>query len=593
MKEKHNVKYRSFRSYIVGAFLILISLLVILTTVVSIEKVYSELQMNAMDYTEQVVLQINAEIDMYVEHIKDISDFVAKNSLIDTYLHAAKDRELTSELIGYAQNQLEIAGNIRGEITTIALAAAGRNILFGIQGQKLNTFSAYKVSSWYKAALQNPDEVQISSSRVENLVEGEYSWVVSFSKAICAKDGSVLGVLLIDLNYKNIDKLCAQVDLGNRGYIYLIDQNGEILWHPRQNLIYAGLKGENTAQILQVGSGQILSRQGSNRIISIACPSTATGWTAVGIAYPNELFAHQKELYLTLMLIALIGIVVAFAFAIWLSGRITNPIRELTKTMRCMEEGNLNVRCDVTENNELGMLSDSFNHMIATTKNLMDEQVRIEAQKRKSEWRALQAQIKPHFLYNTLDSIIWMSHAGRNAEVVEMTCALAALLRNSIGSGNDCNTLETELIYLKNYLIIQKMRYNEKLSYDIDMDPQTKDCLLPKLILQPLVENAIYHGIKVKETGGTVHIETMLDENKLLITIEDDGVGMSQKQIQTIFDNKESDEESTKIGVCNVYERLQYFFGDEAEMKYYSAGGKGTMVMLVLPIMKEEKETEQ
>ena len=202
------------------------------------------------------------------------------------------------------------------------------------------------------------------------------------------------------------------------------------------------------------------------------------------------------------------------------------------QTMRRVEDGDLHVRSQVSSRTELGQLSDSFDHMIAKTAELMDERLRSEEQKRKSEWKALQAQIQPHFLYNTLDSIIWMSHAGRNAEVVEMTSALALLLRSSIGDGSDTNTLKKEIAHVRSYLTIQKMRYNEKLRYEIDLDPQTEDCLLPKLILQPLVENAIYHGIKVKQQGGTVRIESLLEEDRLLITVEDDGVGMTAEEVR-------------------------------------------------------------
>ena len=284
------------------------------------------------------------------------------------------------------------------------------------------------------------------------------------------------------------------------------------------------------------------------------------------------------------------ALVLALVFALQLSMSIADPIRRLTQTMRRVEEGDLHVRCQVSSRTELGQLSDSFNHMIAKTADLMDERLRIEEQKRKSEWKALQAQIQPHFLYNTLDSIIWMSHAGRNAEVVEMTSALALLLRSSIGDGSDTNTLKKEIAHVRSYLTIQKMRYNEKLRYEIDLDPQTEDCLLPKLILQPLVENAIYHGIKVKQQGGTVRIESLLEEDRLLITVEDDGVGMTPEQLETILDKKESDAESTKIGVYNVNERLQLFFGPDAVMKYYSTPGVRTMVMLVLPIVRGKEE---
>ena len=326
------------------------------------------------------------------------------------------------------------------------------------------------------------------------------------------------------------------------------------------------------------------------RRLYVACASEATGWTAVGVAYTQELLRSQDRIYKTYLLIAAAALVLALVFALQLSRSIAEPIRRLMQTMRRVEEGDLHVRSQVSSRTELGQLSDSFDHMIAKTAELMDERLRSEEQKRKSEWKALQAQIQPHFLYNTLDSIIWMSHAGRNEEVVEMTSALALLLRSSIGDGSDTNTLKKEIAHVRSYLTIQKMRYNEKLRYEIDLDPQTEDCLLPKLILQPLVENAIYHGIKVKQQGGTVRIESLLEEDRLLITVEDDGVGMTPEQLETILDKKESDAESTKIGVYNVNERLQLFFGPDAVMKYYSTPGVRTMVMLVLPIVRGKEE---
>ena len=282
---------------------------------------------------------------------------------------------------------------------------------------------------------------------------------------------------------------------------------------------------------MSAADGRMLSGKGQARRLYVACESEATGWTAVGVAYTQELLRSQDRIYKTYLLIAAAALVLALVFALQLSRSIAEPIRRLMQTMRRVEEGDLHVRSQVSSRTELGQLSDSFDHMIAKTAELMDERLRSEEQKRKSEWKALQAQIQPHFLYNTLDSIIWMSHAGRNEEVVEMTSALALLLRSSIGDGSDTNTLKKEIAHVRSYLTIQKMRYNEKLRYEIDLDPQTEDCLLPKLILQPLVENAIYHGIKVKQQGGTVRIESLLEEDRLLITVEDDGVGMTPEQL--------------------------------------------------------------
>ena len=580
----------SIGTRIVALFMLLILVITAAMTYVSISASTNELLGNATDYTDQLILRVNAEIDMYVEYMKDVSDFIVDNNVIAAYLTAANEHVLTDAICASAQQQLAAAQKIRSEITAIALIPQSGGALFGAADAQLNTNSGYQQAAWYTGALAHPDEVQVSSSRVENLIAGQYNWVVSISRAVLDRAGSVQGVLLVDLNYQIIDRLCASVDLGNRGYIYLIDQSGGILWHPQQDLIYAGLKQENVEEVLAARNGRILSGKGAARRLYVACESEATGWTAVGVAYTQELLRNQDRIYKTYLWIAALALVFALLFSVQLSASVAEPIRKLTQTMQRVEDGDLYVRCHVSSRTELGQLSDSFNHMIAKTADLMDERLRIEEQKRKSEWKALQAQIQPHFLYNTLDSIIWMSHAGRNEEVVEMTSALAQLLRSSIGDGSDTNTLEKELAHVRSYLTIQKMRYNEKLQYAIDMDPQTGDCLLPKLVLQPLVENAIYHGIKLKQGGGTVRIETLLEEDRLLITVEDDGVGMTQEQLATILEKKEADSESSKLGVYNVNERLQLFFGPDAAMKYYSTPGRRTMVMLVLPIVREKEE---
>lgn len=183
-----------------------------------------------------------------------------------------------------------------------------------------------------------------------------------------------------------------------------------------------------------------------------------------------------------------------------------------------------------------------------------------------------------------------MSHAGRNEEVVEMTQALAQLLRTSIGRGEDIITLREEVSHVESYLTVQKMRYREKLRYELDVEPDTLDCRLPKLVLQPLVENAIYHGIKVKEDGGSIRVTSMLDEDQLIITVEDDGRGMTPEQLAHILEPKESDEGSSKIGVYNVHERLQMYFGSQFGLKFFSEPDRGTTAMLILPRLTEETE---
>lgn len=579
-------KRRSIGTAIVLSFTALI--LVVTSVIVGRSYTYTteQLQTNAIDYTQQLIAQVNAELDMYVEYIKDISDFIVNNATVSTYLDTSATVR-SDEQARRVEQVLRNAADIRRDISAIALISADGAVLFGDQTARVNPYADYRNTDWYRGALAADGEVYVSSSRVENLVYGTYQWVVTFSKAV--GDGPN-GVLLVDLSYDVIDDICANIQLGRRGYIFLVDAGGDILWHPQQNMIHNNLKTENVSELLASGDGTVLRTTDEGEKLYLSGHSTATGWTAVGVASPEDLLQNQDLLFREYALIGILAVTLACLIAMLISRAITNPLRKLTATMQQVEQGDLSVRCDIKNRSEVGQLGENFNHMISTTQTLMAEQLHSHEQKRLNEWKVLQAQIKPHFLYNTLDSIIWMSHAGKNAQVVEMTSALAQLLRNSIGSGKEIITLSEELRHVESYLVIQKMRYNEKLQYELDIDPTTADCTIPRLVLQPLVENAIYHGIKVKEEGGTIRIAAMLDEDRLLATVEDNGPGMSPEQLAHIFEEKEGDESSSKIGVYNVNERLRIYFGEDFGLKFFSEPDKGTTAMLILPIHYHREE---
>lgn len=257
MTEARLFSRHSIGTRIAALFMLLILVITAAMTYVSISVSTNELLDSSTEYTEQLIRRVNAELDMYVEYMKDISDFIVDNGAVAAYLRAANEHRLTDAACREAQEQLAAAQKIRSEITAIALIPESGGALFGSEGASLNTYSNYQNADWYQAALQEPHEVQVSSSRVENLIADQYNWVVSFSKAVLDRAGNMQGVLLIDLNYQIIDRLCADIQLGSRGYIYLIDQSGGILWHPQQDLIsksYDQRIRSNTDRFLYQGS---------------------------------------------------------------------------------------------------------------------------------------------------------------------------------------------------------------------------------------------------------------------------------------------------------------------------------------------------
>jgi len=270
--------------------------------------------------------------------------------------------------------------------------------------------------------------------------------------------------------------------------------------------------------------------------------------------------------------------------AVLLTNKITLPLRRLENSMKAVEEGNFEVEIASPEvRDEIGNLIFSFQIMIRKIKQLIENNNKEQEEKRKSELNALQAQINPHFLYNTLDSIIWMAEDGNTKDVVLMTSALAKLLRKSISNKHELVTIAEEIEYTKSYLTIQKMRYKDKLKYSIDVDPAIENKKIIKLIIQPLVENAIYHGIKYKEGMGTIFIEAGYHDKGILIRVIDDGQGMSEEQRRHIYDEREIDTKKNSVGVLNVHRRIQLYYGSEYGIGFVSNIGVGTIASIYLP----------
>ena len=417
------------------------------------------------------------------------------------------------------------------------------------------------------------------------MVDGRYEWVVTLSRGLRNKiTKEVEGVFFVDLNYSSISELCDSISYGNRGYVYILDEQGNLIYHPQQQLLYSGLKNEKIEEVLSSKDNSFVTEDGKLYCMS---KSLETGWTVVGVAYVSELLKDSRETGRIYVVSAGLIMLAAMALAVFLSREITKPIKRLSNSMREVEKGNFeNVLLDVQGENEIDRLSANFNMMTTEIKHLMEQNVEDQRQKRKSELMALQAQINPHFLYNTLDSIIWMAEWGKNKEVVLMTSSLAKLLRQSISNQNELVKVEDEVEYTRSYLTIQKMRYKDKLEYDILVEPEILNYKVAKLILQPLVENAIYHGIKYKEGKGKVLIEGFLRDDELILRITDDGIGMTEEQMSHLFEKRETDTRRNSVGVRNVHDRIGLYYGKEYGLTFESAVGEGTKVEIHIPYEK-------
>lgn len=268
--------------------------------------------------------------------------------------------------------------------------------------------------------------------------------------------------------------------------------------------------------------------------------------------------------------------------------------------MKKAESGDLSIRYKGDRKDEIGMLGRSFNTMLAQINNLLDLTELQARQKREAELQALQAHIKPHFLYNTLDTINWMARKKGAMDVAEVVESLSQLFRIGLSKGNDMILLEQEIEHIYSYLQIQKARYKEKLNFNITIDPKLNNLSVIKLVLQPIVENAIYHGIKERRGPGHIEIIGEEQDGKLVLRVLDDGKGIPKEKLLKLnenlsvtFDSIEEMRKMNKVGygVMNVQARIKLTFGDPYGLSIKSEYGKGTIVTILLPIEQQFRTT--
>lgn len=593
MKKSILMRFRSIRTSIIFSFTLLIVFSLMVFLLLSLRFTRETVLENSTEYTSQLIGQVNNDIDSYIDHMENISFIVAGNSDVRDYLflqELSQEREL--ELRDRIAGVFKTITDTRSDIANIGLLPRNRECLINRGSAKLNPFIEVSELSWYQEAVAAGGNTVVSSSHVQNAIYGSYDWVVTLSCNIAGGERRETGgVFFVDLNYSAISDLCERLSLGNRGYIYILDRNGGIVYHPQQQLIYSGMKQELISEVMEAKESSFLTEDG--RLYTIS-RSEQTGWIVVGVSLVSELMRRADEARKIYLLIALALFMAALALAYLLSDEITKPVKSLEKSMKEVEKGNFAPAVmEVREENEIGHLRRNFNMMTEEIRKLMEQRDQEQQTKRKSELKALQAQINPHFLYNTLDSIIWMAEWGKNQEVVLMTSSLAKLLRRSISNEQEAVTVAEEVEYTETYLTIQKMRYKDKLEYEILVDPEILQKSVIKLILQPLVENAIYHGIKYKEGKGLIRIRGFRQNERMILQVQDDGKGMEPETLAHIFEKHTRDTRSNGVGLNNVNERIQLYYGDDYGISFRSSPGEGTEATITLPFGREEGRNEE
>lgn len=586
--ERKKIVYNSSIRNSIFIYFTITSLVAVLLIVISI---YSRLSSQLYDTVKQenisLVNRVDSSMEVYLRNIMKLSDTI--------YYGIVKNANLSEDSIG--EKLTLLYNNNKEQVSNIALISKEGEPISVVPAARFRKNFKAEDEEWFVNALNKTENIHFTLPHVQKMFEkgdNGYNWVISMSRAVEITVGGSTeqAVLLIEMAYQGLEEVLDEVTLGNGGYIYLMDSNGDIIWHPKFELIASGRVKENNLVATGYDDGSREEVFNGTRQTVVTKAVGYTGWKLVGVIKGTGISLNMLKTRLFIVFVILLIIFIVILINSYISFRVTNPIRELEKSVKELEEGNLDADIYMGGSYEVQHLGKSVQDMKFRIKGLMQDIVNEHEEKRKSEFDSLQAQINPHFLYNTLDIIVWQIENEKQSEAVHTVTALARFFRLSLGKGKNIVTVKDEIDHVKNYLMIQHMRFKNKFDYEFDIAEDVLELPSLKLMLQPLVENAIYHGMEFMDGDGLIMVKAWQEENELYLSVADNGLGMTEDKVETILTGKSSsgNGRGSGIGVKNVNERIKLYFGEAYGITIDSEPDEGTTVIIHLPA-KDEKES--
>ena len=569
----------SIRTLMAGAMALIITAVLLITGIVVNSFFTRAMTENTAESASEIITQVNNNLGYYISDIIDVSDYARNLSRITSKLST---EEITT--------RLEAIISSRDDLIRIVILDPDGHAIVSTDPSMDMPPEEITAQQWFVRAIDGEGDIFFTGPHPQDISSSPYSdYVISYSTVINYGDTeheTETAVLLIDLNFNAVSELLTGAHLASSGYIYIISNDGGIVYHPLQEMLDRGTFREDIGGVDEHVYGTFISEYRGRERLTIIQTVGQTRWRIVGVAFMDELMGSLAAFRYTLVALLVAAVVLAFLFSGLISSYITNPLRRLEASMRRVQDGDFSAPVPGGRSKEVASLSESYSVMIRRIEELMEEVRKTEAVKRQRELDALQAKINPHFLYNTLDSVVWMAETGNREGVVKMVTALANLFRISIAKGHDVITLKEELQHVRSYLEIQSMRYKDRFSFSIDLPESLEDAPTVKLIIQPIVENSIYHGIKYLQEEGRITITVSEEDGRISIRIADNGVGMPQDVLSSLLDPGSSRShlsDGNGIGLENINERLKLYYGDEYGLSIESELDAGTAVTITIP----------
>ena len=448
-----------------------------------------------------------------------------------------------------------------------------------------------EATAWFIQAKNNIETIHYGTKK---LIWSKKANILEVSRYVeyLEKGTMKSGVLLLEYNMAPIDEILNQYQNQKTSYCYFLDAKRQLLYHPFDKQIASGLYTEKTIQTAFTDKNYVMQKMEGQRWLIEQQQIGYTGWNLVVVNSISSLATENYSLHFVAWLtLLLVGIILTFIDTL-VFRNFTEPIYRLLYTMEKFGTGSYKVRAKEKGVGELKNLIKHFNVMADKLEEQMEEIRRNEQEKQRMEKKLLQSQINPHFLYNTLDSIIWMIRSEEYDGAGEMVSLLAKFFRISLSQGKDMIPLKKELEHATSYLAIQNIRFKDKFEFQVNADPNLLNYLCPKLSIQPLLENAIYHGLEGMYEDGEIEIRIYEKEGAIKIEVADNGPGMTAEKLDYIMHNKViSSKRGSGIGVRNVNERIQLIYGKNYGITIASELDEGTVATITIPKMEEFDET--
>lgn len=536
--------------------------------------------------TMEIQNQVLKSLDLIFQSVSDNVAALGSSPEFQAYLKVDEQKEQAQRVIlesAVRDMLLRYSDHYEDYLNIVAVSEKGHylsNDSYRIQKTPLTR------ENWYQEALKADGSLVLTGNSLgRNLKSWKNystdSYVTAVQMVPDTENGKPLGVLLVDLDIQSIQNLVEDITMGQTGFSYIQDSQGKVLYAPKNKVVYR----MNPEWFSEGDSGQVRCSIKGEMYNVIYSRSSYTGLTAVGVFDWGKTIQGVAQVRKASVLIAVIIAVFAIVCSVVFSASITKPISKLSRLMKRAQTGDLTVRFDNHYKGEIHQLGDAFNSMVEKTDELLKLVYQEQKHKREAELQILHEQIKPHFLYNTLDTIQWMAKGYHAQDIVDIVLALSKFFRISLSQGREFISLEQEIAMVKSYLDIQKFRYEELFDYEVWADTEVLKCQVPRLSLQPLIENALYHGIKESEMeNGMIWIQAYPEgEDSVILRVEDNGAGMTEercRQLNRWFGRKEREAEADAFGSLNVNDRVRMAYGEEYGLHYRLREGGGVIAEL-------------